>query len=134
MSKPRPCISSTAAHEARPRLRWASIEDSVSSRSLQTPKDRSSSASTVHVHSGVFCRSFAVKAERSVLAQYPRVTASGAWPHVAAKHAETQNVCGEESAGARPVWSVRETVLCEAERTSVQRPRRAVLAEIVNTL
>jgi len=74
------------------------------------------------------------------LAQYPRGVyspqgpASGAWPHVAAKHAETQNVCGEESAGARPVWSVRETVLCEAERTSVQRPRRAVLAEIVNTL
>src|SRR6186713_3671276 len=68
------------------------------------------------------------------LAQYPRVTASGAWPHVAAKHAETQNVCGEESAGARSVWSVRETVLREAERTSVQRPRRAVLLETVNTL
>jgi putative transposase len=74
------------------------------------------------------------------LAQYPRGVyspqgpASGAWPHVAAKHAETQNVCGEESAGARPVWSVRETVLREAERTSVQRPRRAVLAETVNTL
>jgi len=68
------------------------------------------------------------------LAQYPRVTASGAWPHVAAKHAETQNVCGEESAGARVVWSVRETVLYEAERTSVRRPRRAVLFETVNTL
>jgi putative transposase len=74
------------------------------------------------------------------LAQYPRVVyspkapASSAWPHVAAKHAETQNVCGEESAGSRPVWSVRETVLYEAERTSVQRPRRAVLFETVNTL
>ena len=68
------------------------------------------------------------------LAQYPSVTASGAWPHVAAKHAETQNVCGEESAGARSVWSVRETVLGEAERTSVRRPRRAVLYDSVNTL
>jgi len=68
------------------------------------------------------------------LAEYPRVAASGAWPHVAAKHAETQNVCGEESAGVRSVWSVRETVLCEAERTSVRRPRRAVLYESVNTL
>ena len=68
------------------------------------------------------------------LAQYPSVIASGAWPHVAAKHAETQNVCGEESAGARSVWSVRETVLGEAERTSVRRPRRAVLYDSVNTL
>lgn len=74
------------------------------------------------------------------LAQYPRVVyapkapASGAWPHVAAKHAETQNVCGEESAGASSVWSVRETILGEAERTSVQRPRRAVLYVTVNTL
>jgi putative transposase len=68
------------------------------------------------------------------LAQYPRVTASGAWPHVAAKHVETLNVCGEESAGARSTWSVRETVLREAERTSVRRPRRAVLYVTVNTL
>jgi putative transposase len=68
------------------------------------------------------------------LAQYPRVATSGAWPHVAAKHAETQNVCGEESAGASSVWSVRETVLYEAERTSVRRPRRAVLNVTVNTL
>ena len=70
------------------------------------------------------CSSCSHEADRDTnaaacLAQYPRVTASGAWPHVAAKHAETQNVCGEESAGARPVWSVRETVLREAERTSV---------------
>jgi len=91
------------------------------------------------------CSSCSHEADRDTnaaacLAQYPRVVyspkapASGAWPHVAAKHAETQNVCGEESAGARPVWSVRETVLREAERTSVQRPRRAVLLETVNTL
>src|SRR5690606_8131349 len=53
---------------------------------------------------------------------------------VAVKQAETQNVCGEDSAGTRSVWSVRETVLYEAERTSVQRPRRAVLYETVNTL
>ena len=91
------------------------------------------------------CSSCSHEADRDTnaaacLAQYPRVVyspkapASGAWPHVAAKHAETQNVCGEESAGARPVWSVRETVLREAERTSVQRPRRAVLVASVNTL
>src|SRR5690606_5563448 len=73
------------------------------------------------------------------LAQYPRVvdasaSASGTGPHVAVKQAETQNVCGEDSAGTRSVWSVRETVLYEAERTSVQRPRRAVLYEPVNML
>src|SRR5690606_24124678 len=50
------------------------------------------------------------------LAQYPRVvdasaSASGTGPHVAVKQAETQNVCGEDSAGTRSVWSVRETVL-----------------------
>ena len=91
------------------------------------------------------CSSCSHEADRDTnaaacLAQYPRVVyspkapASGAWPHVAAKHAETQNVCGEESAGARSVWSVRETVLYEAERTSVRRPRRAVLYKTVNTL
>ena len=74
------------------------------------------------------------------LAQYPRVAnapaapASGTGPHVAAKPAETQNVCGEDSAGADSVWRVCETVLNEAERTSLQRPRRAVLYETVNTL
>lgn len=47
-------------------------------------------------------------------------------PHVAAKHAETQNVCGEESSGARHL-AERETPLVEAERASAQRPRRAVL-------
>jgi hypothetical protein len=55
-------------------------------------------------------------------------------PHVAAKHAETLNACGEESAGARPVWTVRETTVCEAGRASAFRPRRAALAETVNTL
>ena len=68
------------------------------------------------------------------LAQYPEVIVPGYRPHVAAKHAETLNVCGEESAGERPLWTVRETVLCEAERVSARRPRRAVLAETVNTL
>jgi putative transposase len=60
------------------------------------------------------------------LAQYPEF-------HVAAKHAETQNVCGESSSGARPL-AVRETTLVEAERASARRPRRAVWAETVNTL
>ena len=59
------------------------------------------------------------------LANYPMVVASG-WPHVAAKHAETQNVCGEESAGARPS-AKRETGFNEADRASARRPRRAVL-------
>ena len=68
------------------------------------------------------------------LAQYPEVSAPGYRPHVAAKHAETLNVCGEESAGARPLWTVRETILCEAEKASARRPRRAVLPETVNTL
>jgi putative transposase len=69
------------------------------------------------------------------LAQYPEVLASGSYrPHVAAKHAETQNVCGEGSAGARSVWVVRETTFREAEKASAWRPRRAVLAETVNTL
>ena len=68
------------------------------------------------------------------LAQYPEVIASGCRPHVAAKHAETLNVCGEGSAGAPPVWTVRETTLREAERASARRPGRAVLAETVNTL
>ena len=68
------------------------------------------------------------------LAQYPEVFASGYRPHVAAKHAETLNVCGEGSAGALPLWTVRETTLREAERASARRPRRAVSAEPVNTL
>ena len=68
------------------------------------------------------------------LAQYPEVIVSGSWPHVAAKQAETLNACGEESSGARAVLFVRETILGEAERTPVRRPRRAVLAETVNTL
>ena len=35
------------------------------------------------------------------LARYPTVIAQGRGSHVAAKHAETRNACGEESAGAR---------------------------------
>ena len=68
------------------------------------------------------------------LAKYPEVIAPDYRPHVAAKHAETLNVCGEGSAGERPLWTVRETTLREAERASARRPRRAVLAETVNTL
>ena len=64
------------------------------------------------------------------LAQYPEVIASGHRPHVAAKHAETLNVCGEGSADAQPSWTVRETILREAERASAWRPRRTVLAEV----
>lgn len=57
------------------------------------------------------------------LAQYP----GEQFPPVAAKQAETQNVCREESAGA---WAgpAREPRLDEAERASARRPRRAVLA------
>ena len=68
------------------------------------------------------------------LAQYPEVLASGYRPHVAAKHAETLNVRGEGSADARSLLIVRETTLGEAERASAWCPRRAVLAETVNTL
>ena len=68
------------------------------------------------------------------LAQYPRVLAQGLWPRVAAKHAETQNACGEGSSGASPSLAVRETTLVEAGRAYARRPRRAVSAETVNTL
>ena len=72
------------------------------------------------------------------LAQYPEVIAPGYRPHVAAKHAETLNACGEENSGARSLLIVREPVLWEAGRASARRPRRAVLAEncqhaLVNT-
>ena len=68
------------------------------------------------------------------LAQYPRVLGQGDWPPVAAKHAETQNACGEGSSGEPPLLVVRETTLVEAGRAYAQRPRRAVLAKTVNTL
>ena len=68
------------------------------------------------------------------LAQYPEVIASGYRPHVAAKHAETLNVCGEGSAGAQSLLIVRETTLYEAGRASAWRPRRAVSTQTVNTL
>lgn len=56
------------------------------------------------------------------------------WPQVAAKHAETQNACGEMSAGEQG-FLARETRLDEAGRASARRPRRAVLVvETVNTL
>lgn len=63
------------------------------------------------------------------LGQYPDLD----WPRVAAKQAETKNVCGEESAGAQ-VLLARETVFWEAETAYARRPRRAVLAGTVNTL
>jgi putative transposase len=72
------------------------------------------------------CRHCGHEADRDTnaavnLAQYPE----SSWSHVAAKQAETQNVCREESADA---WAgpSRETVLVEAERAFAQRPRRAV--------
>ena len=85
------------------------------------------------------CRSCGHEADRDTnaaacLAQYPEVLASGYRPHVAAKHAETQNVRGEGSADARLPTIVRETTLGEAERASAWCPRRAALAETVNTL
>jgi len=67
------------------------------------------------------------------LARYPSVVQSGQWPRVAAKHAETENACGERSAGAR-LPDVRETPLDEAGRASARRPRRAVSTKSVNTL
>jgi putative transposase len=67
------------------------------------------------------------------LAHYPSVVLSGQWPGVAAKHAETENACGERSAGAR-LPGVRETPLDEAGRASARRPRRAVSTKSVNTL
>ena len=68
------------------------------------------------------------------LATYPRVVASGEWPHVAAKHAETKNAGGEWSAGVRPPVE-RETPLDEAGTASAERPRRAALmVKTVNTL
>lgn len=54
-------------------------------------------------------------------------------PHVAAKHAETTNACGEESSGAH-LLVVRETTLYEEGTASARRPRRTVLTNIVNTL
>jgi putative transposase len=60
------------------------------------------------------------------------------WPShgprlVAAKHAETVNVCGETSADAQ-AGTERETRLDEAERASARHPRRVVLVKTVNTL
>jgi putative transposase len=67
------------------------------------------------------------------LASYPKVVASGKWPQVAAKHAETLNACGEGSAGAR-LHVLRETTLVEAGRAYARRPRRTVSTISVNTL
>jgi putative transposase len=56
------------------------------------------------------------------------------WPRlVAAKHAETVNVCGETSSGVQ-AGPERETRLDEAERASARHPRRVVSAKTVNTL
>jgi putative transposase len=67
------------------------------------------------------------------LASYPKVASSGQWPHVAAKHAETINACGEGSADARDQLA-RETSLDEAGRARAQRPRRTVSTKGVNAL
>jgi putative transposase len=56
------------------------------------------------------------------------------WPRlVAAKRAETVNVCGETSAGEQ-AGPDRETRLDETERALARHPRRVVLAKTVNTL
>src|SRR5262249_12910412 len=84
------------------------------------------------------CRRCGHEADRDTnaamnLANYPSVVRSG-WSHVAVKHAETQNVCGEESSGARPSAG-RETILDETETAKAGRSRRAVLtAKTVNML
>lgn len=80
------------------------------------------------------CRRCGHEADRDTnaaacLGQYPDL----AWPHVAGKHPETPNVCGEESAGAQ-ARPARETGLGEAERAPARRPRRAVSTETVDTL
>jgi putative transposase len=67
------------------------------------------------------------------LARYPSVAPSGKPAYVAAKHAETINACGEESAGAR-LYVLRETTLGEAGRAYARRPRTAVSTISVNTL
>jgi putative transposase len=67
------------------------------------------------------------------LARYPSVAASGQWSHVAAKHAETTNACGEGSAGAR-LYVLRETTFDEGGRAYARRPCRAVSTASVNTL
>ena len=67
------------------------------------------------------------------LARYVPVDAPGPSPHVAAKHAETQNAYGERSSGAR-LLVVRETTLDEVGTASAGRPRRAVSTGTVNTL
>jgi len=84
------------------------------------------------------CSSCGHEADRDVnaaanLALYPKVVQSGQ-PCVAAKHAETENACGEKSADVRSSLVVRETPLDEAGRASAQRPRRAVSTKSVNTL
>ena len=80
------------------------------------------------------CRRCGHEADRDTnaaacLGQYPDLD----WPHVAGKHPETQNVCGEESSGAQ-AGPARETGLGEAERAPARRPRRAVSTETVDTL
>ena len=67
------------------------------------------------------------------LARYVPLAEPGPSPHVAAKHAETQNAYGERSSGAR-LLVVRETTLDEVGTASAGRPRRAVSTETVNTL
>jgi putative transposase len=67
------------------------------------------------------------------LARYSSVAASGRWPHVAAKHAETINACGEGSAGAR-LYVLRETTPVETGRAYARRPSRVVSTDSVNTL
>ena len=60
------------------------------------------------------------------LAKWPRI--------VAGKQPETQNACGGRSAGTGGPGPSCETAPSEAGRGQPQRPRRAVLAQIVNTL
>ncbi|MBN9160100.1 MAG: transposase [Myxococcales bacterium] len=61
------------------------------------------------------------------------VAAPGCRSHVAAKHAETRNACGEGSADGR-LLVIRETSLVEAGRAYARHPRRVVVAGTVNTL
>jgi putative transposase len=55
------------------------------------------------------------------LARYVTVAEPGPSPHVAAKHAETENAYGERSSGAQPLV-VRETTLDEVGTASAGRP------------
>jgi putative transposase len=134
----RVCTSTRLAYKAK----WFGAELTVADRFY--PSTRRCSACGVvgdklELRERTFhCRRCGHEADRDVnaaanLASYLSVASSGHSPHVAAKHAETINACGEWSADARASL-VRETPPVETGRAHAQRPRRAVSTKSVNTL